>query len=266
MVLCAGGKYRAVSDYINLGRQRFLSPSRALSSHVATANDLGDDLGPSIDDLPTVLPLLSYQASAQPNVVSQEQLRWVPVSIRSGHGQVSIEGPVFSNGPALAVVNKGRSVEGACVRKTVVSTTGHDGMSYPSISGDNVIMRTGKWCYEVDITDITACAACSIGFADLNWNGANWATCKGVGDDAASFGVFFKSGVDVTSNWNSKKRDVALMELAVSEHRCCGISVCVAVDCDEKKMFLSVNNGPVITIFQGIAFSAIVPAISLQGK
>jgi len=52
------------------------------------------------------------------------------------------------------------------------------------------MLRTGKWCYEVEITCITTTAACSIGFAEAGWNGADWAANKGVGDDRQSFGVF----------------------------------------------------------------------------
>lgn len=226
---------------------------------------MDNDLGPNINDFPVISTSLGRLKSAQPTVVPSSELCWVPLAVRSGHGQVAIDDPVFANGPAMAVISRGDTIQGPCVRKTVISTTGHDDMSYPSVSGDRLALRSGKWCYEVDIVKITPTAQCSIGFAETTWSDANWATNKGVGSDSSSWGVFFKRDFNVLSCHDGTLRDSPLCEYPVNTDESTSVSVCIGIDCDNGIMLVSVNNGPAVTVFEEVNMSALVPAISLQG-
>ena len=260
-------EFRPVSEYICFAHQRYLTPRKDLSVVYGETNiesTSPDDLGPSLDNLPLHSPLMGRQTSAQPPTVPKHKLEWVPVVIRSGHGQVILDTPVFMNGSARIVVSRSEEVKLPCIKNTILTTTGADNMSYPSVVADIVALKSGKWCYEVDICKITSTATCSIGFSEILWNGGDWTSDKGVGSDTESWGVFYKKGLEIFTFMKGEKSENPLIEVSAKNEDCDALTVCIAVDCDEKKMLMSVNSGPIVTAFENVHFSAVTPAISLQ--
>jgi hypothetical protein len=208
------------------------------------------DLLFSVESLPKFKPSMMRNISAQPEHKSLDQLLWVPTTIVSGHGQISIINPIVDNNSILV--------------PTIVSTTGIDDLSYPSAVADRVSLQKGKWMYEVKIKKIMPQAVCSFGFANVSWNSPNWADTLGVGDDADSWSAFFKSNGNIYSKFNKELTNAGCPFVQIDEDL--GICVSIGVDCDLKRTVISLNGGPVIVTLTDIDCFALIPAISIQGK
>lgn len=94
----------------------------------------------------------------------------------------------------------------------------------------------------------------------------------GVGDDAVSWGVFYKSGTRFLSRWRKETiGEVASSSSSpphkLSKDRAMPTVIAIAVDMDKKEMLLSIDGAATTVVFSNFeTSSALVPAFSLQGK
>ena len=68
-----------------------------------------------------------------------------------------------------------------------------------------------------------------------------------MGDDVASWGIFYKSGKSVYSRWNQQCTTDALSPHLIADKDMGGPwCVSIAVDMDNRQMWMSINAGPAI--------------------
>jgi hypothetical protein len=90
----------------------------------------------------------------------------------------------------------------------------------------------------------------------------------GVGDDAVSWGCFYKSGSAIYSRWSKATipADALSPHHKLDRDRSGPTNIAIAVDFDKKVMLLSINGEEAITVIENFeASTGLVPAFSLQG-
>jgi len=140
--------------------------------------------------------------------------------------------------------------------------------SYPSVVGDRVLLRLGKWYYEITLTSVSDAGLLAVGWADKLFFGEH-VYDKGVGDDNHSWALIFDSNemkakkknfIERRTNCSGQKIDIPWKE---------GDVIGCYADVDQKTIGFTVNGSFAtslgIIVFDSVSFqSGLVPALSVN--